>query len=132
MHRIPVFTIVCLFLWSGAASGGPSSYVCVIKSISDISDEGLIASSGFEQQLKGGSFTVTRASGAIAGDTLTTVLAKDTYVVNAGSTDNSFKAIATFDGQVQTIEIKEFKDGDAKPFVALSMGGAGIVTGVCI
>jgi hypothetical protein len=29
------------------------------------------------------------------------------------------------------IEVKEFRKGTVKPFVSSSMGGAGIVTGIC-
>jgi len=32
---------------------------------------------------------------------------------------------------VQLLEIQEFRHGESKPFVAISMGGAGIVTGLC-
>jgi hypothetical protein len=28
--------------------------------------------------------------------------------------------------------VEEFRNGEAKPFVAMSMGGAGIVTGTCL
>jgi len=42
-----------------------------------------------------------------------------------------FKAVAYFNGQIQVIEIQKFKQTKFKPFIALSMGGAGVVTGAC-
>jgi hypothetical protein len=39
--------------------------------------------------------------------------------------------VAEFEGQIQVIEIQEFNKKSKKPFVAISMGGAGIVTGMC-
>ena len=43
---------------------------------------------------------------------------------------------AYFEGQpekieAQLIEVREFQSGKKKPFVAMSFGGAGIVTGLC-
>jgi len=70
-------------------------------------------------------------TGDISGKTLTTIRAKETRIVNPGSNENSFKAISYFKEQFQLIEIQEFKLSKNKPFVASSMGGAGIVTGVC-
>ena len=81
--------------------------------------------------MKGGSFSVSRITGEILGEVVPTLMASSTRVVNHGSTENSFKSVADFAGQVQVLEIQEFKHGVTKPFVALSMGGAGIVTGTC-
>jgi len=74
---------------------------------------------------------VSKDNGSISGETLTTWLAKETGIINPGSHENSFKAVAYFAGQIQVIEIQEFRSGKNKPFVSLSMGGAGIVTGMC-
>ena len=63
-------------------------------------------------------------------------MAEKTWVVTFGSVENSFKAAAEFEvaqgnRQIQVIEVQEFRRASVKPFVALSMGGAGIVTGLC-
>ena len=73
--------------------------------------------------------------------------ANSTKVINKGNESWSFKSIAEFDAvnkpfssgmedavstaSFQLLEIQEFIEGDVKPFVAMSMGGTGIVTGVC-
>jgi len=62
---------------------------------------------------------------------LATPSAESTRVVNRGSGSNSFKAVADFGDQFQVLEVQEFREGEKKPFVAASMGGPGIVSGVC-
>ena len=81
--------------------------------------------------MKGGSFSVSRDTGKIIGEVVPTLMASSTRVVNHGSTKNSFKTVADFAGQVQVLEVQEFMHAVTKPFVALSMGGAGIVTATC-
>ncbi|WP_372694751.1 hypothetical protein [Immundisolibacter sp.] len=81
--------------------------------------------------MKAGSFSVSRVTGEIIGDVVPTPMAKSTRVVNKGTKENSFKAVADFGEQYQLIEVQEFVTGEVKPFVASSMGGAGIVTGTC-
>ena len=131
MDKVIAFIALLCAAWSSIAISGPLEYQCAIKSIHDLSDEGLMRESGWDSKMSGGHFTVTRSTGEILGETLTTIMARGTRIVNPGSSENSFKATADFDGQIQLIEIQEFKEGNLKPFVALSMGGAGIVTGVC-
>ncbi len=113
------------------SQGGELSYACVINNVYDIDDEGVLETSGWQEQFKGDKFAVSRDAGKIIGQTLTTALAKNTRVINYGSEESSFKAVAEFEGQIQVIEIQEFNKKSKKPFVAISMGGAGIVTGMC-
>lgn len=77
-------------------------------------------------------FSVSRLSGEIVGEVLPTLLAKTFGVSNTGSDEWSFKAFADF-GQsgIQTIDVFEYQDAELKSFVAQSMGGAGLVSGVC-
>lgn len=109
----------------------PSSYLCTIDHVYGLSREGALERSPWEQTMKGGTFSLSRETGAIEGATLTTRLAGSTTVIEAGSEVYSFKAVAYFERQVQVIEVQEFRKGAVKPFVATSMGGAGIVTGTC-
>ena len=122
---------LCLFSLASISKAGDLLYDCVIKHVYDVDDMGNLKASGWQKEFKSNKFTVTRETGKITGQTLTTVLAKNTRVINIGSKENSFKAVAEFEGQFQLIEIQEFKKGTKKPFVASSMGGAGIVTGTC-
>lgn len=121
-------TLLCATHYVGAA---PTAYTCEVMHVYALADDASLKPSGFEKTMKGGSFTVSRITGQIVGEVVPTLMALSTRVVNAGSSENSFKAIADFEGQAQVLEVQEFKQGAKKPFVAFSMGGAGIVTGEC-
>ena len=125
------FLLLLLMPLAATSEAGGLGYDCVIKKVYDVDDAGVLKTSGWQEQFKTNKFSVSRKTGKIAGQTLTTILAKNTRVINQGSKENSFKAVAEFEGQIQVIEIQEFKEGVKKPFVATSMGGAGIVTGIC-
>jgi hypothetical protein len=87
--------------------------------------------SGWEKDMKGSSFAVSRVTGEVIGLVLPTVMSKSTRVINQGSREYSFKSAADFGLEYQLLEIQEFHEGPIKPFVSSSMGGAGIVTGLC-
>lgn len=114
------------------AESAPLTYTCTVKNVYDVDDAGSLRTSGFETTTRRSAFSVSRQTGEIVGQVLPTLLAESTRVLNVGGTESSFKAIAEFKGQVQLIEVQEFHNGEAKPFVAMSMGGAGIVTGTCL
>ena len=126
-----VLAIALFFFFAGSATAAPLAYTCEVLHIYDLSEKGTLKASAFEKEMKGSSFSVSRVTGEIVGEVLPTILAKSTRVVNNGSTKNSFKAVADFEEQFQVLEVQEFRSGSAKPFVASSMGGAGIVTGTC-
>lgn len=126
-----MYITITPILLAGSASAGQIAYTCTIQNTYELDKESKLVISNWQNEFKGGQFSVSRTDGAIIGDALTTALAKQIVVVSAGSNANSFKSIALFDGQVQIIEIKEFYKTAQKPFVAMSMGGAGIVTGWC-
>lgn len=110
-------------------------------------NDGSLRTSNWEKQFKNSDFSVSRVTGEIAGKLIPTLLANSTKVINKGNQEYSFKSIALFDAVnkalssvgedaestagVQILEIQEFRHGDKKPFVAMSMGGAGIITGFC-
>lgn len=126
----PLF-VIFFFFTNAYAMAGELSYTCEVTHIYKLSNDGSLAISPFEKQMKGSSFSVSRASGEIVGEVIPTLRAKSTKVVNPGSGKNSFKAVADFGNQFQIIEVQEFRKGNLKPFVSSSMGGAGIVTGSC-
>lgn len=118
-------------LLGGVALSSPLAYTCTVAHVYDVTDVGTLEASGHERILRGGSFSVSRVTGEIIGEVLPTLVAKSTWIVNIGTKENSFKAVADFGEQFQILEVQEFKPGESKPFVAFSMGGAGIVTGTC-
>ena len=125
---VPAF----LFLFTNVnAMASELAYTCEVSHIYGLTNEGSLGISNFEKQMKGSSFSVSRLSGEIIGEVIPTLKAKSTRVVNKGSANYSFKAVADFGNQLQILEVKEFLRGPVKPFIASSMGGAGIVTGLC-
>ena len=94
-------------------------------------DDGSLKTSNWDKLFKDKVFSVSRTTGEITGQVIPTLLADSTEVIHKGNNEYAFKAIAHFKKQVQLLEIEEFIQGKQKPFVAMSMGGAGIVTGTC-
>ena len=128
---IKVFFAILFFFTNVNAMAGELAYTCEVKHVYGLSNDGSLSISGFEKQMRGSSFSVSRLSGEIIGEVIPTLKAKSTSVVNKGSARNSFKAIADFGNQFQILEVKEYLKKPVKPFVSSSMGGAGIVTGLC-
>ena len=122
-----------LFTSAAPAAAGEQQYVCEVVDTYELDGSGVLEHSNWQEQFAGSRFTVSRSTGQIVGQVLPTDRASSVQIINPGSADYSFKAVAHFEelGHVQVIEIQEFKSGRTKPFVAMSMGGAGIVTGVC-
>ncbi len=129
---IPPFIAVPVLLavW-GASEGGEIAYVCTVEHVYSVSDYGKLIESELNDKLEGARFAVSRLDGKILGEVLTTPSAEATRVVDRGSNSSSFKAVADFADRFQTLEVEEFREGERKPFVASSMGGVGVVSGVC-
>ncbi len=122
---------ISLIAFSSITEAGVFSYECIVKKVYDVNDAGILKISVNQSVFEGSKFSVSRQTGDIVGETLTTIRSKNIRVINFGSKEYSFKTVAEFEGQVQLLEIQEFREGNEKPFVASSMGGAGIVTGIC-
>jgi hypothetical protein len=88
--------LLCLSALSSISEAGDLTYDCVIKNIYDIDDAGILVESGWQSEFQSNKFTVSRETGKVLGETLTTVLAKNTRVINFGSEDYSFKTVAEF------------------------------------
>tara|TARA_B100000795_G_C22771358_1_gene428024 strand:- start:1287 stop:1676 length:390 start_codon:yes stop_codon:yes gene_type:complete len=107
------------------------SYTCEVTNVYGLNDDGSLKVSGFDKGMKGSKFSVSRVTGEIIGQVVPTIMANSTRVINKGSSENSFKTVADFGEQFQILEVQEFKKEDSKPFVSSSMGGAGVLTGLC-
>ncbi|MFH0957831.1 MAG: hypothetical protein V1897_03925 [Pseudomonadota bacterium] len=148
--RILISTVILLFMlflgWH-ISIAGEVAYTCKVMHVYDLDDNGSLRISNWEKQFKDSEFSVSRNTGEVIGVVISTHLANSTKVINRGDKKYSFKSIADFDAidkslssgnenaistaSFQLLEIQEFHDGGMKPFVAMSMGGAGIVTGLC-
>lgn len=133
---------IAMLLWiADTASAGEIAYTCQVKHVYSLEKQGELKSfpdSPLEKLMKENSFSVSRKTGMFIGNSaaLDTSRAKFINVINKGSKDNSFKAIADFGGfengnhPFQFIEIDEFIDGTEKPFVLMATE-VGIITGTC-
>ena len=133
MERSRTATVALFLLFGvvGACKGGELAYVCTVEHVYNVSDYGKLIESELDEEMEGARFAISRSDGKILGEVLTTSLADSTRVVSRGSHSNSFMTIADFGEKFQSLEVQEFREGERKPFVALAMGGAGIVTGFC-
>ena len=128
MKKVICCFLFILFLPVSISSAGELAYTCEITHVYNLEDDGfLTATNAWEKHFVGSKFSVSRVTGEIIGEVLTTVAATSTKVINKGNKDYFFTSIAHFENQAQLIEIQEFIKGDKKPFVAMSLGGAGIV-----
>jgi len=135
LRRVVLMGTSLAFVASSTISA-PLAYTCDVLRVYALSSKGELETSVSESQMKGSSFSVSRVTGEIIGEVVPTLMADRTRVINPGSSEMSFKALAEFEvvksvNQVQVLEVQEFMKGAVKPFVAASMGGAGIVTGLC-
>lgn len=139
MVRTIYVAFAVLFLCTnGAASAGEFAYACEVSHVYSLANNGSLETlPALEKIMREHSFSVSRETGALTGNstTLDTSRAKSIRVINRGSMKNSFTAVADFGAfengthPYQYIQIEEFLQGAAKPFVV--MGQAGIVTGIC-
>ena len=125
---VAVLLLIAIF---GTCAGSELAYVCTVEHVYKLSDYGSLIASESDEEMQGTRFAISRLDGKILGEVLATPLAESTRVVNRGSPSNSFTAVADFGDQFQILEVQEFREGERKPFVASSTGGAGIVSGVC-
>jgi hypothetical protein len=121
---------------SGGTYAGEISYECTIGNVYELTDTGRVKEThqNWQSVFQGERFYVSRLSGEIVGSTLPTTVAKEVRVVNPGSTEYDFQTISIYDHpnsekEWQILSIKEFKDGDKKPFIAFA--ASGITTGMC-
>ena len=126
-----IMNLFILFAVYSDLVAGEFAYTCKVMHVYDIDNDSSLRISTWDKQFKGSEFSVSRVNGQIIGEVVPTVLARSTKVIHRGNKEYSFKAFADFGKQVQLLEVKEFVQGEQKPFVAMSMGGAGIVSGIC-
>lgn len=125
---------------SGTTLAGEFAYTCEVSHVYFEKVNGSLKAypnSELEKLVKKSSFSVSRETGSLTGNStsLDTSLAKSTQVINSGSKENYFVAVADFGvfengtHPYQLLKIMEFQPGAMKPFFL--MGDLGIVTGIC-
>ena len=122
-----------LLFFSFSVFASQSTYVCEIKQIMELSDDGeLIKHSGVYKSLVGSKFTIDRESGDMIGLPFTTKSYKTITVLNKGSNEMSYKSITIShppNRWIMYIQVKEFVKGKLKPF--WGNDGGNIFSGQC-
>lgn len=138
---IRLFALVSLLLTqSSFATAGEFAYICNVHNYYELDSNGSLKTSVntyLETDLKNSPFSVSRETGALSGITpgLDTSLAKTIRVINKGSSNNPFIAIADLNNGLplnhnfQIIKILEYRKGIQKPFILI--GPLGEITGTC-
>jgi len=122
-------------------------YTCIVINVYDLEEDGSLRTSNWSKQFKGREFSVSRIAEEVIGEVVHTLLANSTIVINEGNKKYSFKSIVKFDGannplsswtedakgtfSIELFEAQQFHYRNRKPFVAMPLGGAVIVTGLC-
>lgn len=77
-----------------------------------------------------GKFFISKKSGRITGNqALKTPSTFSAEIINSGSSEHSFKAIASCCSALESIQVNEFVDGIEKPFIKMDL--ISITTGLC-
>jgi hypothetical protein len=118
-----------------ASARAEERYECRIREAYRVTDQGTLEAGAWSGDPQRGRFTVSRESGQVIGDWLTTVRASRTEVTQAGNSEWGYLTLARFQNEhgesIQTIHIQHYHPGPDKPFVASSPGGVGLVSGIC-
>ena len=128
---------ICVLATAASVFAKPNEeyYECRILEAYRVSETGILEPGSWDGDPRGGRFTVSRESGVVIGEWLTTLRASKTEVTQTGNSEWGFQAVARFPNEhgehVQTIYVEHFAPGAEKPFVATSLGGVGVATGVC-
>ncbi len=126
-----IIAFFVLLVVSFNAVAGELTYTCKIINVYELANNGSLKHSDLEKQFKDSEFIISRATGDIIGVAVPTLLSGSTKIVIKGNDDNPFRSVAVIRDGVQVIEIDESVPGKEKPFIAISMGGTEIVTGLC-
>ena len=99
IRTIYVASAVLFLCASGATSAGEFAYACEVSHVYSLANNGSLETlPALEKIMKEHSFSVSRETGMLSGNSLTldTSRAKSTRVLSRGSTKNSFTAVADF------------------------------------
>jgi hypothetical protein len=128
IRMIIVFFI--LFVVSFNAVAGEHSYTCKIINVYELDNDGSLRSSDLEKQYKGSEFLISRVTGEIIGDVVPTLLSRSTKIMIKDSNESPCKSISDFDYQAQLVGINGVVPEEKKSFYAISVDGAGFITGL--
>ena len=109
-----------------------ASYVCTVKDLNGLREDGTIETDSAHLWIKEGStFVVERKTGKMSGDLSTDNWPGRIEVLDLGSSSQSYEAIHVTPPhiRVRLVVIKEYKKGNAKPFLVVD--DTRMFTGTC-
>lgn len=121
-------------LWSAISLAGAQGYICEINEVRVLSDEGTqVESEDFSKQFVGRNFSIDRTTGAMIGMPFSTSAFKSISVLNAGSEESSYKAMAQSEEPGKAamyMYVAEHLKNREKPFWGTA-NGTQIYSGIC-
>ncbi|MFQ5685741.1 MAG: hypothetical protein ACE5GV_03695 [Candidatus Scalindua sp.] len=126
-----IIALFVLLIVSLNAVAGELTYTCKIINVYELANYGSLRHSDLEKQFKDSEFIISRVTGDIIGAAVPTLLPRSTKIVIKGNDENPFRSVADIRDGVQLIEIYESVPDEEKPFIAISIGGTEIITGLC-
>lgn len=125
-----LFLIVFLLLVS-SNSWGFDSYKCTIKSVVEVSSDGVIQDYEQFQFQVGKEFVIDRTTGRAMGAISNHNAIGFPQVLDPGSSEQSFKAVTFFkpNPMVDYLVVKEYVESNAKPFFFMTW--THLYTGLC-
>jgi hypothetical protein len=129
-----ILFLTMLLSFSLSAKADLNSYVCEIKQVIEVNDNGLMVKHvGIYKDFIGKKFSIDRVSGVMIGDAFATTYDKTITVIDKGSKDNAYKAIVTSNPPniwVKYIVVNEFHSAKFKSFWG-TMDTNTILSGQC-
>ncbi len=125
-----IMAFFILFVVSFNAVAGEHSYTCKIMKVYELDNDGSLSSSNLEKQFKGREFLISRVTGEIIGEVVPSLLTRSSKIMIKDSNESPFKSITDFDYEPQLVETNVFGAEVKKSFYAISVDGAGVITGL--
>jgi hypothetical protein len=126
---------VLLVGWAASAQAAEQFYRCTILSAQTLSEQGSLYPPHWLKLEVGKTFSIDRRSGVVVGALFASGQGARFTVLARGSPGFSFSALWVDQRPLTTlggfIQVQEFHDGEAKPFLVVDGNGSEVYTGTC-
>jgi len=125
-----IIAFFILFVVSFNAVADENTYTCKIVNVYELGSDGSLVSSDLDEKYKGSEFLISRITGEIIGEVVPSLLTRASKIMIRNSDELPFKSLTDFDYKPQLVETNAFGNEDKKSFYAISIDGAGVITGL--
>ncbi len=125
-----IIAFFILFVVSFNAVAGERTYTCKIVNVYELGSNGTLKNSDLDRKFKGSEFLISRVTGEIIGVAVPTLLTRSSKIMIRNSDELPFKPLTDFDYKPQLVETNVLDPEEKKSFYAISIDGAGVVTGL--